>query len=123
MSPSDTGSAAVHSSAYASLSAFKDPFLSGGPCLIVTALTGAGCRLWALNPMSIKRQRERHVTSGSKSDPGDAKLLADLVRTDTYNHCQVAGDSVDAEVIKVLAGRIKAASRPVGRRRPHSGTR
>jgi hypothetical protein len=34
---------------------------------------------------------------------GDAKLLADLVRTDRHNHRLIAGDSADAEAIKVLA--------------------
>ena len=40
---------------------------------------------------------------GAKSDPGDAKVLADLVRTDRHNHREVAGDSELAEAIKVLA--------------------
>jgi len=51
----------------------------------------------------VARYRERHVTSGSKSDPGDAKVLADLVRTDRHNHREVAGDSESADAIKVLA--------------------
>ena len=42
--------------------------------LIVTALLGANYDVYALNPMSVARYRERHVTSGSKSDPGDAKV-------------------------------------------------
>ena len=71
--------------------------------LIVTSLLGARYRVYALNPMSVARYRERHVTSGSKSDPGDAKVLADLVRTDRHNHREAAGDSEDAEAIKVLA--------------------
>ena len=43
------------------------------------------------------------MTSGAKSDPGDAKVLADLVRTDRHNHRCVAGDSALAEAIKILA--------------------
>ena len=31
--------------------------------------------------------------SGAKSDPADAKVLADLVRTDRHNHRPIAGDS------------------------------
>ncbi len=46
---------------------------------------------------------DRHHVSGAKSDAGDAKLLADLVRTDRHNHRPIAGDSADAEAIKVLA--------------------
>jgi transposase len=53
--------------------------------------------------MSVSRYRERHSTSGAKSDPGDAKVLADLARTDGHNHRPVAGDSDLAEAIKVLA--------------------
>src|SRR6185436_2665746 len=47
--------------------------------------------------------RDRHQVSGAKSDAGDAKLLADLVRTDRHNHRPLAGDSPAAEAIKVLA--------------------
>jgi transposase len=71
--------------------------------LIVTAMLGARYRVYAINPLSVARYRERRVTSGSKSDPGDAKVLADLVRTDRQNHREAAGDSEGAEAIKVLA--------------------
>jgi transposase/transposase IS116/IS110/IS902 family protein len=53
--------------------------------------------------LSASRYRERHVTSGAKSDPGDAKVLADLVRTDRQHHRPIAGDSELAEAVKVLA--------------------
>ncbi len=46
-----------------------------------------------MNPLSVSRYRDRHSVSGAKSDPGDAKVLADLVRTDRHNHRPVAGDS------------------------------
>ncbi len=49
------------------------------------------------------RYRDRHHVSGAKSDASDAKLLADLVRTDRQNHRPIAGDSPDAEAVKVLA--------------------
>lgn len=69
----------------------------------VAALVAAGYQVYAVNPLAASRYRERHVTSGAKSDAGDAKVLADLVRTDRHNHRQVAGDSGLAEAIKVLA--------------------
>lgn len=53
--------------------------------------------------MSAARYRDRHRVSGAKSDAGDAKLLADLVRTDRHNHRPVAGDSPGVEGVKVLA--------------------
>jgi hypothetical protein len=71
--------------------------------LFVTALVAAGYRVFAVNPMSTSRYRDRHSTSGAKSDPGDAKVLADMVRTDRHNHRPVAGDSDMAEAVKVLA--------------------
>ena len=37
--------------------------------LFVKALVAAGYRVLAVNPMSASRYRERHSTSGAKSDP------------------------------------------------------
>jgi transposase len=54
--------------------------------LLVGALVAAGYRVFAINPLSVSRYRDRHATSGAKSDPGDAKVLADLVRTDRHLH-------------------------------------
>jgi transposase len=67
------------------------------------ALVAAGYLVYAINPLAVSRYRDRHNVGGAKSDAGDAKLLADLVRTDRHNHRPVAGDSPDAEAIKVLA--------------------
>jgi transposase len=71
--------------------------------LLVGALLEAGYQVYAVNPQVVSRYRGRHGSSGAKSDRGDAKLLADLVRTDRHNHRQVAGDSQLAEAVKVLA--------------------
>jgi transposase len=71
--------------------------------LWVGALTAAGYRVYAVNPLAVARYRDRHHVSGAKSDASDAKLLADLVRTDRHNHRLIAGDSADAEAVKVLA--------------------
>ena len=71
--------------------------------LLVSALVAAGYQVVAVNPLAASRYRERHGTSGAKSDRGDAKVLADLVRTDRHNHRPVAGDSDLAEAIRVLA--------------------
>lgn len=71
--------------------------------LWVQALNAAGYQVYAVNPLAVARYRERHQVSGAKSDAGDAKLLADLVRTDRHNHRSMAGDSSEAEAIKVLA--------------------
>ncbi len=71
--------------------------------LVVWSLLAAGYEVYAINPMASARYRDRHTTSGAKSDPGDAKVLADLVRTDRHNHRPIAGDSDLAEGVKVLA--------------------
>ena len=69
----------------------------------VGALTAAGYQVYAINPLAVAHYRDRHHVSGAKSDACDAKLLADLVRTDRHNHRPIAGDSPDAEAVKVLA--------------------
>jgi transposase len=71
--------------------------------LLVQGLIASGYTVYAINPYAVSRYRGRHTTSGGKSDRGDAKILADLVRTDRHNHRQIAGDSDLAEAVKVLA--------------------
>jgi Transposase len=45
----------------------------------VAALIAAGYEVFAIN---LGRYRERHLTSGAKSDAGDAHVLAEIVRLD-----------------------------------------
>ena len=71
--------------------------------LWVTALVAVGYQVYAINPLAASRYRDRHNVGGAKSDAGDAKMLADLVRTDRHNHRQVAGDSPEAEAIRIIA--------------------
>ena len=71
--------------------------------LFVSALVAAGYQLYAVNPMSTSRYRDRHSTSGAKSDAGDAEVLSDMVRTDRHHHRLVAADTNEIEAIKVLA--------------------
>ena len=70
--------------------------------LLVGSLVAAGYRVFAVNPLASSRYRDRHTTSRAKSDPGDARVLADLVRTDRHKHRPMAKDSELAEAIKVL---------------------
>ena len=69
----------------------------------VAALLAAGYAVFAINPMSVARYRERHSTSGAKSDPGDAHVLAEIVRLDRDHHRPVAGDSGEVEGLKLVA--------------------
>ena len=71
--------------------------------LLVGALVAAGYRVYAVNPLAASRYRERHTTSRAKSDRGDARVLADLVRTDRQHHRVVSPDSELLAAIKVLA--------------------
>jgi hypothetical protein len=69
----------------------------------VTALIAAGYVVFAVNPLQASRYRGRHGVSGAKSDGGDAHMLADVMRTDAHQLRPAAGDSAEAEGIKVLA--------------------
>jgi transposase len=69
----------------------------------VAALVAAGYTVFAINPRQVARYRERHGTSGAKSDAGDAHVLADMVRTDAHQLRAVAGDSALVEGVKLVA--------------------
>jgi transposase len=71
--------------------------------LWVRALSAAGYRVLAVNPLQAARYRERLSVSGAKSDGADAHMLADMVRTDAHQLRPVAGDSPEAEAVKVVA--------------------
>ena len=69
----------------------------------VAALVAAGYEVYAINPLSVARYRERHSTSGAKSDAADAHLLAEIVRLDRAHHRPVAEDTDLGEAIKLTA--------------------
>ena len=69
----------------------------------VAALVAAGYRVFPVNPLLASRYRDRHGVSGAKSDAGDAHMLADMVRTDSHQLRPAAGDSPEAEAVKVTA--------------------
>ncbi|HCT79084.1 MAG TPA: IS110 family transposase [Micromonosporaceae bacterium] len=69
----------------------------------VVSLVAAGYEVFAINPMSTARYRQRHGTSGAKSDPGDAHVLAEIVRLDRAHHRPVAADSTTSEAMKLVA--------------------
>jgi hypothetical protein len=78
--------------------------------LMVRALVTAGYQVFAVNPLSVDRYRDRARVSGAKSDPGDARVLADMVRTDAHQHRPVAADSDLAEAIKLVARSHQSAT-------------
>ena len=62
----------------------------------------AGYDMFAINPKAVDRYRDRHRLAGGKSDAADAKVLAELVRTDRHLHRPVAADTESAEALKAL---------------------
>jgi transposase len=69
----------------------------------VAALLAAGYTVYAVNPLQAASYRKRHSVSGAKSDPADAHVLADMVRTDAHQLRPVAADSSQVQAIKVVA--------------------
>lgn len=68
----------------------------------VQALVAAGYHVYPINPLQVARYRERQGVSGAKSDAGDAHALADMVRTDRHQLRPIAGDSPQAEAVKIV---------------------
>ena len=67
------------------------------------ALIAAGYTVYPINPLQVARYRERHGVAGGKSDPGDAHVLAEIVRLDRAHHRPAAGDSELAEQVRLAA--------------------
>ncbi len=71
--------------------------------LIVVALQAAGLTVYAINPRAVARYRERSAQAGGKSDPGDAIVLANILRTDLHVHRPLPQISDGGQAVKALA--------------------
>src|SRR5207302_4085853 len=71
--------------------------------LLVNALVASGYMVYPINPLTSARAREGEAPSRSKSDPGDAHVLANLVRTKRQDLRPLAGDSEQAQALQVRA--------------------
>ncbi|MGW7449774.1 IS110 family transposase [Kitasatospora sp. NPDC054795] len=71
--------------------------------LLVAVLRTGRRKVFAINPMAAARYRDRHSVSRKKSDPGDALVLANILRTDMHAHRPLPNDSDLARAIAVLA--------------------
>lgn len=71
--------------------------------LLVAVLRTGKRKVFAINPMAAARYRDRHSVSRKKSDPGDALVLANILRTDMHAHRPLPQDSDLARAITVLA--------------------
>lgn len=61
--------------------------------LLVAVLRTGKRQVFAINPMAAARYRDRHSVSRKKSDPGDALVLANILRTDMHAHRALPDDS------------------------------
>jgi transposase len=71
--------------------------------LLVAVLRTGTRKVFAINPMAAARYRDRHSVSRKKSDPGDALVLANILRTDMHAHRPLPADTDLARAIAVLA--------------------
>jgi transposase len=71
--------------------------------LLVAGLRAAGHVVVPINPKAVSRYRDRHSVSGAKSDPGDALVLAQIMRTDRQVHRALPEDSEKVQALRVLA--------------------
>ena len=70
--------------------------------LLVQGVVASGYTVYAINPFAVSRYRDRHTTSGAKSDAADAHLLAEIVRVDRAHHRPLAGDTAEGEGDQVV---------------------
>ncbi|MFD5061888.1 MULTISPECIES: IS110 family transposase [unclassified Streptomyces] len=71
--------------------------------LLVAVLRTGKRQVFAINPMAAARYRDRHSVSRKKSDPGDALVLANILRTDMHAHRPLPADSDLVRAVAVLA--------------------
>ena len=70
--------------------------------LLVDTIVDAGIRVVPIHPNKLKAARERYSSSGAKSDPGDAYVLADLLRTDGHRFRELAPLSEATRALRAL---------------------
>ncbi|SIO85227.1 Mobile element protein [Nocardiopsis sp. JB363] len=71
--------------------------------LLVAALRTGHRKVYAINPLAAARYRDRHSLSRKKSDPGDALVLANILRTDMAAHRSLPDDSGQVQALAVVA--------------------
>jgi hypothetical protein len=71
--------------------------------LLVPVLRTGTRQIYAIKPLAASRHRDRHGVSRKKSDPGDALVLANILRTDMHAHRPLPADSELVRAVAVLA--------------------
>jgi transposase len=72
--------------------------------LVVETLLAAGHPVVPIHPNVVKACRPRYRAAGAKSDPGDAYMLADILRTDGHRFAPLAPVS---DAIKALRAMVR----------------
>lgn len=70
--------------------------------LLVDTLLDAGLEVVPIHPNALKASRPRYSAAGGKSDPGDAFILADLLRTDGHRFRPLHGPSDETRAVRAL---------------------
>ncbi len=70
--------------------------------LLVDTLVDAGFQVVPIHPNVLKASRSRYSAAGSKSDPGDAFILADLLRTDGHRFRPLRPLTDDTRALRAL---------------------
>src|SRR5438309_7037027 len=70
--------------------------------LLVDTLVDAGFEVVPIHPNALKATRPRYSAAGGKSDPGDAFILADLLRTDGHRFPALHPPSDDTRALRAL---------------------
>lgn len=69
---------------------------------LVEAMLERGLRVLVIAPRMLKALRQRYSSTGAKSDPGDAYVLADVVRTDGHRLKPLVADGAETKVLRAL---------------------
>lgn len=70
--------------------------------LIVDALVKAGHPVVPIHPNALKASRPRYSAAQGKTDPGDAYILADLLRTDGHRFAALRPPSDETRALRAL---------------------
>jgi len=70
--------------------------------VVVDTLLDAGHLVVPIHPNALKASRPRYSAAGGKSDPGDAFILADLLRTDGHRFRPLQPLSAESRALRAL---------------------
>ncbi len=69
---------------------------------LIEAMLDGGLAVFVIPPRQVKALRTRYSSTGAKSDPGDAYVLADVLRTDRHRLAPLSIDTAETKVLRAL---------------------